>query len=180
VRVMGLLILGIVLGGFSAAPAGAQFDDRPHQFTNLSCQNWNAEVRNSNPQLMQQLSGVWRTQNVMPAVPGVSAAVPETITMTRYSNGSLTYEKDACFPGPPPPPGLPPLQGRCAKAIGHGGWFARPGQNGWISVGIFMQGSGYTGEPNAPSCTLVQVRFIDANTIVNQFNARGQRIGTAQ
>jgi hypothetical protein len=53
VRVTERLILGIVLGGFSAAPAGAQFDDRPNQSTNLSCQNWNAEVRNGNPQLMQ-------------------------------------------------------------------------------------------------------------------------------
>jgi hypothetical protein len=165
-----LLIVGVILAGFSIAPADAQ---------NLSCQNWNAEARSGNPQSMQQLSGVWRSQDVMPAVSGVMPATPEQITMTRHPNGSLTYEKDACFPAPPPPPGVPPLQGRCAKAIGHGSWFARPAPDGWISVGVFMQGTGYSGEPNSPSCTVVQVRFLDANTIVNQYGGKGQRIRMA-
>jgi len=100
--------------------------------------------------------------------------------MTRYPNGALTYEKAACFPAPPSPPGVPQLQGRCAKAIGHGGWFARPAQNGWISVGVFMQGTGYSGEPNSPSCSLVLVRLVDGNTLENQNGGIGRRIGSVQ
>ena len=177
-----LLLLCLAAAGCLAAPAGAQFggrDDTPNRLPNLSCQNWNAQVRGGDPQVMAQLAGVWRSRGIIPATPGVIQATPEEMTMTRYPNGQLLYEKAACF-APLPPPGMPPLQPSCAKAIGQGGWYAHADQNGWIFVGLWMQGSSYTGQATPPNCGGVRVRFLDANRIVAEDGTQGQRIAPVQ
>lgn len=172
--------LGAALAVLATAPASAQIDDRPTRQPNMSCQNWNAQIRGGVPQVMRQLVGVWRSETVIPAVPGLMDATPEQMTTTLYSAGTLLYEKSACFNPPPPPPGLPPLQRQCAKAIGQGGWFARPAERGWIFVGVLMQGSSYTGEITPPNCAGVQVRFTGPNSIVNEYGTPEERIGQAQ
>ena len=164
------------------APAHAQFgprDDTPNRMPNLSCQNWNAQVRGGQPQVMAQLTGVWRSRSIIPATPGVMNATPEDMMMTRYSNGQLQYEKSACF-APLPPPGMPPLQPSCAKAIGHGGWYAYQEPSGWIFVGLWMEGSSYNGQMTPPNCSGVRVRFLDANHIVNEYGGQGERVGQVQ
>jgi hypothetical protein len=174
-----LLNVAILAAGL-VTPAGAQLgerDDTPYRMPNLSCQNWNAQVRQGQPQVMAQLAGIWRSRNIIPATPGVMQATPEDITMTSYSSGQMVYEKSACFAPPPPPPGMPPLQGRCAKAIGHGGWYAYQEPSGWIFVGMWMQGSSYTGEQTPPNCSGSRVRLLDANHIVNEYGGQSERVG---
>lgn len=157
------------------APAGAQ---QPQQLQ--SCQNWQAVAQSGTAEAMQALSGVWRTQNVLPAVPGVSPPTPEEITMTRYPNGQLQYRKYACFAPPPSPPGLPPLRGRCGEAIGHGGWFAFRQSGDWFFVGLMMMGSSYNGALTPANCDSVHVRFLDANHIENEYGGIGERVSSVR
>jgi hypothetical protein len=174
-----------LVGGMALAatePASAQWggrDDRPNRQPNMSCQNWNAQVRSGVPQVMQQLAGVWRSTHMLPAVPGVMDATPETVTTTLHGTGQLLYQKDACLQ-PLPVAGMPPLPRKCASAIGHGGWFAKPADGGWIFVGVWMQGSAYTGEALPPNCAGVNIRFTGPNATVNQYGVTEQRIGRAQ
>jgi hypothetical protein len=178
-----LLCIHAAVAAGLIGPANAQFperDDRPNRLPSMACQNWNAQVRGGDPQLMAQLAGVWRSRGMIPGTPGLMQPTPEVITMTRYPDGQMVYEKSACFAPPPPPPGLPPLQGACAKSIGHGAWYAHADQGGWIFVGVLMQGSGYTGEMTPINCSGVRVRFIGENSIVNEAGVQGQRIAPAR
>jgi hypothetical protein len=166
------------LAGFAVAAVGLIAPAGAQQLQ--SCQNWEAVAQSGTAEAMQALSGVWRTQNVLPAVPGVSPPTPEEITMTRYLNGQLQYRKYACFAPPPPPPGLPPLQGRCAEAIGHGGWFAFRQSGDWFFVGLMMIGSSYNGALTPANCSSVRVRFLDADHIENEYGGIGERVSTVR
>jgi hypothetical protein len=162
------------------APANAQLRGTP-DFAPQSptCGKWQEQVRSGQPDVMQALSGVWHSRNVIPATPGVSAAAPEDITMTRWPNGQLQYKKTACFT-PARVPGVPPLPTSCADAIGHGGWYAYREQGNWMFVGIMMVGSSYNGVPTPANCSGVRVRFLDENHIVNESGGQGERIGGVQ
>ena len=157
----------------------AQTDDTPASNPNLSCAHFNVEALSGDSRAMQSLSGVWRQESIIPATPGVTQDTPEVRITQRNADGTLLYEATACFQ-PLPMPGLPTLQGACAKAVGHGRWFARPLDNDWITVGLQTEGSGYGGNLTGQNCSLVRVHFVGENVIENEYGGRGERIGPAQ
>jgi hypothetical protein len=162
----------LLVGASSVRAQEEPLDDTPKPNVNLSCQNWNAMIRSGDPQTMSQLAGVWEAQDTIPETPGVTPATPESIRMTRFPDGTLTYEKSACFR----PYGLPEA---CAQSIGHGAWFARPAENGWISLALLLEGNGYTGGYLGVNCSIFLVRLTGENTLVNQFGGEGTRVGAA-
>jgi hypothetical protein len=144
-----------------------------------SCQTFAAATRNADRGLMEQLSGVWQSEVPVPAVPSVFLPTTNQIKMTRYPQGTLLYEEYQCF-RPISAPGYPAQPQRCATASGRGAWFARPTGPGQFLVGVLQEGSGFGGNHVGPNCTMMRGRFLDQNTIQNEFGGVGRRVGAAQ
>ena len=174
-----LSVAVVWLAGSGALPAAAQLDDIPKPAPNMSCQYWTAERRTGDQPTMNQLAGVWKSQEIIQGVAGVMESTPQTTTITRYPGGQLVYQSEAC-PTMLSVPGMPPMGAACAQSFGQGEWFARPAANGGIFYAQATQGSGYNGYPTNPNCSNVLLRFEGPHTIVNQYGGQATRIGPAQ
>lgn len=178
----GPAFLMAVLAALSIAPAFAQsgtYFETPAGNPNASCGGFQASMASGDGEIMRQLSGVWMAETPIPAQPGFFATTQQTRT-TRYPNGALLYDEYRCF-RPRSAAGAPPLPTSCATATGHGYWFARrPAADGWIGVGVLQEGSGFGGNHVGPNCTFIRARFLDANTIRNEFGVVGRRVGAVQ
>jgi hypothetical protein len=138
----------------------------------LTCQNWNAQKRGADAELMAKVAGVWEADGVIPGTPGVIDATPEHVVVTQWATGELTYEKSACFA----PYGFEPA---CAQSIGHGEWFAYPAEGKWFFYATRLTGSGYNGQMIAPNCGGGFARFTGKNTIVTKTGGTSKRTGAA-
>ena len=157
------LAMAIVVFTLSAGPAVAGGpwlpngtpDRQPGRQPNFSCQNFQAVARDGDPQVMEALSGVWENDTIMRTL-GPPTRVHQSVQ--RWSTGQLIYNRAGCIPSPL---GGPPS---CSRWGGHGYWSARMGQGGWIIFSNWLQGSGPTGELEAPSCASFPIRLLDPNT----------------
>jgi len=144
-----------------------------------SCQTFESATRNADRGLMEQLSGVWASEVAVPAVPGVFLPTTMQMKMTRYPQGTLLYEEYQCF-RPIAAAGYAAQPQRCATASGRGAWFARPIGSGQFVVGVLQEGSGFGGNHVGPNCTMMRARFLDQDTIQNEFGGVGHRVAAAR
>jgi len=156
----------------------AQRGDAPSLGPDLACVNFRSLAQSGDQETMNRLSGVWRSQREVPGAPGVMMPGVEQSEMTRYASGELLYTNFRCFQ-PISAPGNPPRPQRCASATGTGYWYAKPADGDTFEVGLWMQGSDYSGSPTGPNCSLVQVHFIDDDRIENEDGDIGLKVGEA-
>lgn len=108
------------------APTGAEANN---------CANFDAQMKSSNPQLMQQFAGTWVSQ--------VGANGVATRSQWRFQlspNGQMLYDRTHCV--------ISPNTGReeCFPIQGHGFWAAHHAQDGSVFIARATSGvgGGYT------------------------------------
>ena len=100
-----------------------------------TCAGFEAQMKSSNPQLMQQLAGTWVSQ--------VGANGVMTRSVWRFqlqANGQMLYDRTHCV--------ISPNSGReeCFPVQGHGFWAAHQAQDGSVFIARATSGvgGGYT------------------------------------
>ena len=157
-RAVGAMICGLV--AMLAAPAYAQYAN--------SCGQFWALASSADPGLMQQLSGVWQTEDA--ARPGTNQRGPAQITNTRYPEGTLQSETYRCY-------FMPGLGESCTTEMSDGNWFAHRDRGGGIVFDMRTESAANRGRPN---CVSIHLRFLDENTTENEYAGLGHRVGPAR
>jgi len=140
----------------------------PDRQANFSCLSFKEIARSGDPIIMEALSGIWENDTTMRTL---VEATPVHQRVQRFSSGELLYDNSACFASPIG--GAP----SCSHWGGHGYWTARMADDGSVIFANWLQGTGPTGDPEAPSCASFPLRLLDENTIQFQDGSTVQRTG---
>jgi hypothetical protein len=120
-----------------------------------ACAYWNQQMQAADRGLMQQITGVWRTQE-----PDGNGGMAD-VQVSYAPDGTMTYDRRACY-------SMPGLGTSCPTSSGYGAWVAHySGQGGAFFLATNLRTSLSNGQATQ-GCGGFNAYLADPSTMVGQ------------